>query len=164
MKTEQLQIRISPEQKEFIRKRASESGLEMSAWILSQLFSKLPEKFAKLVHELSLSQSEEQRFLCYAAISDFLHELSETDLASATEQINKEALAHFDAAYLAAMVETACHQKNVQSPQWVRETESLPKPYFGTTLQSLRLHLLINSPPAFRKRNIFIDSSIGDRV
>jgi hypothetical protein len=40
----------------------------------------------------------------------------------------------------------------------------LEEPAFGTALQSLRLHLLTHSPPPFRLRNIFIDSSLGQRV
>jgi hypothetical protein len=28
----------------------------------------------------------------------------------------------------------------------------------------LRLHLLLSAPPAFRRRNIFLDASVGDRV
>lgn len=29
---------------------------------------------------------------------------------------------------------------------------------------SLRLHLLTRSPPPFRRRNLFVDSSIGQRA
>jgi hypothetical protein len=35
---------------------------------------------------------------------------------------------------------------------------------FGSDLQNLRLYLLTHSPPPFRRRNIFIDSTLGDRV
>jgi hypothetical protein len=35
---------------------------------------------------------------------------------------------------------------------------------FGTPIESLRLHLLTASPPAFRRRRIFIDATVGDRV
>jgi hypothetical protein len=35
---------------------------------------------------------------------------------------------------------------------------------FCSSLQSLRMHLLTHSPPPFRRRNIFIDSSLGQRV
>ena len=42
--------------------------------------------------------------------------------------------------------------------------EALSEPEFGSQLQSLRLHLLTHSPPPFRRRNIFIDTSIGGQV
>ncbi|HTY49830.1 MAG TPA: hypothetical protein VMB48_09070 [Steroidobacteraceae bacterium] len=40
----------------------------------------------------------------------------------------------------------------------------MSEPAFGSELRSLRLHLLTQSPPAFRCRNIFIDASVGERV
>jgi hypothetical protein len=66
--------------------------------------------------------------------------------------------------YVAAMVEHACAQRAVTVPRWVRAVEPLSDPVFGSELQSLRLHLLTQSPPAFRCRNLFIDSSVGERV
>jgi hypothetical protein len=52
----------------------------------------------------------------------------------------------------------------VALPAWVRDTPALAEPVFGTSLQSLRLYLLANAPAAFRRRNIFIDSSIEAQV
>jgi hypothetical protein len=46
----------------------------------------------------------------------------------------------------------------------VREVPPLEEPHFATTLEGLRLHLLQVSPVPFKRRNIFIDSSLGDRV
>ena len=66
--------------------------------------------------------------------------------------------------YIAAMIEQACERRSVRVPGWVRAVAPLPEPAFGTTLNSLRLHLLIHSPPPFRRRNIFIDATVGDRV
>jgi hypothetical protein len=40
----------------------------------------------------------------------------------------------------------------------------LDEPHFATPLRGLRLHLLRASPVAFKRRNIFVDSSVGDRV
>jgi hypothetical protein len=66
--------------------------------------------------------------------------------------------------YVAAMVELAAHQKGVASPGWVREVPPLDEPHFATALGGLRLHLLQVSPVPFKRRNIFIDSSLGGRV
>ncbi len=66
--------------------------------------------------------------------------------------------------YVATMVETAAHGKNVLPPGWTGAVRSLKEPVFVTPLAGLRLHLLLHSPPAFRRRNIFIDAGIGDRV
>ena len=74
------------------------------------------------------------------------------------------ALSDFLRNYVAAMVEHACARRAVPVPAWTRAVEPLSEPVFGSELQSLRLYLLTQSPPAFRRRNIFIDSSVGGRV
>ena len=65
---------------------------------------------------------------------------------------------------LAATVEHAAMQKHVAPPEWTREIEPLEEPVFGSALRSLREHLLFHAPIAFRRRNIFIDASVGARV
>jgi hypothetical protein len=52
----------------------------------------------------------------------------------------------------------------VPPPDWTLAVQPLSEPAFGSPLQSLRLHLLVAAPPAFKRRNIFVDSSVGDRV
>ena len=66
--------------------------------------------------------------------------------------------------YVAAMVELAAHIKGVLPPVWTSGVEPLAKPVFAVPWQSLRAHLLLESPVPFRRRNIFINSSIGARV
>jgi len=62
------------------------------------------------------------------------------------------------------VVEHACARRAVAVPGWTRAVTPLSEPAFGSELRSLRLHLLTQSPPAFRCRNIFIDASVGERV
>ena len=66
--------------------------------------------------------------------------------------------------YVAAMVELAAHIKGTHPPAWTSTIEPLADPVFAVPWQSLRAHLLLESPVPFRRRNIFIDSSIGARV
>jgi hypothetical protein len=66
--------------------------------------------------------------------------------------------------YVAAMIEQAAHLKSVRPPQWTSGVAPLAQPAFITPLMVLRAHLLLESPVPFRRRNIFIDSTIGDRV
>jgi hypothetical protein len=40
----------------------------------------------------------------------------------------------------------------------------LAEPYFATSLKSLREHLLVAAPIPFKRRNIFVDASVGARV
>jgi hypothetical protein len=66
--------------------------------------------------------------------------------------------------YVAAMVELAAHIRGVTPPVWTSGVVGLSEPVFSVPWMSLRAHLLLNSPIPFRRRNIFIDSSIGTRV
>ena len=66
--------------------------------------------------------------------------------------------------YLAAMVEYACGRHDVPPPTWTGAIPPLAEPVFGSELMSLRLYLLTHSPPPFRRRNIFIDATVGGRV
>ena len=67
--------------------------------------------------------------------------------------------------YVAAMVEQAAHLKGSDRPPlWTAEVVPLAQPVFAVPWMALRAHLLLESPVPFRRRNIFIDSTIGHRV
>ena len=66
--------------------------------------------------------------------------------------------------YVTAMVEMAAHRVGVVPPLWTAGVKPLDAPVFIDSSLSLRAHLMTASPPPFRRRNIFIDSSIGNRV
>jgi len=66
--------------------------------------------------------------------------------------------------YVTAMVELAAHRTGVMPPQWADSVKPFVAPVFIDPSLKLRAHLLIASPPPFRRRNIFIDSSLGDRI
>ena len=66
--------------------------------------------------------------------------------------------------YVTAMVELAAHRTGTLAPLWATRVKPLDAPVFIDPSLSLRLHLLTVSPVPFRRRNIFIDSSLGDRV
>lgn len=66
--------------------------------------------------------------------------------------------------YVTAMVELAANRTGVSPPLWTSDVTPLAAPVFIDPSLALRPHLLTASPPPFRRRNIFIDSSIGDRV
>lgn len=111
----------------------------------------------------ALGDDEEPGF-ALAELNDFLSNLASTELRSAVEQADLTRLTPYLQNYVAAMVELAAYRRQVLPPAWVSEVEPLEVPYFATSLQSLRLHLLRTAPVPFKRRNIFIDSSIGDRV
>ena len=58
----------------------------------------------------------------------------------------------------------SARKNGVAPPSWLRATTPLAEPVFGSSLMGLRLYLLTHSPAPFRRRNIFIDASVGSRV
>ncbi len=119
-------------------------------------------RFQRLVRQLA--RPESRRRFVFADIHDLLVKLGQQEFSGAVKHGPDVALSPFRANYLCGMVEYAAGLKGVRPPSWTAHVAPLRNPWFGTDLESLRLHLLTNSPAPFRRRNIFIDSSIGTRV
>jgi len=154
-KSEQLQIRVSSAQKTAIQRAAVRAGLDMSAYVLSR------ERFDALV--AACADTSSGRY-ALAELNSFLSGLNAADFRDAVALAPTAPLTPFIANYVAAMVEYGCSRLAVPTPSWTRGVEPLAEPAFATTLQSLRLHLLTHSPAPFRRRNIFIDTTLGARV
>ena len=161
-KSEQLQIRVSPEQKARIKKQASLAGEDVSKWVLLKLLPPDADKFQHLIDKLATSPHAPSLML--SEIHDFLQSISAGALEVAVGAADVTALKSLEANYIAAMVEQACSNKGVQMPSWLGTIARLPRPWFASELKSLRLHLLTQSPAPFRRRNLFVDSTLGDRV
>ena len=144
-----------------MRRAASDAGMEISSWVLSRILPSLGEEFQARVAALNIGG---ERKVAFADLNDFLAHLTGEELLVAVAAPPREALDNYLMNYVAAMIETAAQQKNALAPSWISEIAPLEKPHFGVSLKSIRLHLLTNSPAAFRRRNIFVDSTLGDRV
>lgn len=161
-KTSQLQIRVDADQKKRIRQRAQNAGMDVSKWVLCQLLPPAGERFQTLCKELAEEPS--RRAYTLAELHDFFKRLEPREFSVALQHPPAAQLAPFAANYLAAMIEYAAAARNAPVPEWVKNTERLEAPWFASSLQGLRLYLLTHSPPAFRRRNLFIDSSVGERI
>ena len=160
-KTSQLQIRVAPAHKAELARRARAEGMDLSSWVLSRLLPQSRVRFSELVRALA---REPGSTYLLAEIHDFLESLGRGDFTTGLEVLPTSKLDAVAANQLAAMVETRAASLHVRPPQWVAEIPPLEQPWFATTLLSLRLHLLCNAPAAFRCRNLFVDSTLGDRV
>lgn len=160
-RSSQLQIRVSHEQKEALKRLARQAGQDMSAYVLSRALPDTKLRFAELLEAL---RSDAEPGFPLAELNDLLSSLGPGELRSTVEHADLSGLTPYLRNYLAAMVELTAHEAEVPPPAWVREVEALDAPHFATPLASLRLHLLRVTPIPFKRRNIFIDSSIGDRV
>ena len=161
-KTQQLQLRVTVEQKERIKAQAAQAGQDVSKWVLSLLLPEVADEFQRRIDRLRSDPSAYS--VALAALHDFLQSLNSKKLELAVRGAELDGLDAWAANYLAAMVEYACAGKQVSIPDWARAVEPLSTPWFATRLESLRLHLLTSSPAPFRRRNLFVDSTLGDRV
>jgi len=159
-KTEQLQIRVSPSQKRAIRRQAEKAHMTMSEWILARVLPPPQATFHALLEDLAAA---EQPGHVFAELLEWLAPLGADAFERAVAEAPSVALSPYWQNYLAT-VEHAAAMKGAKAPGWTRDIPPLAKPAFGSSLASLRLHLLVNSPAAFVQRNIFIDASVGARV
>lgn len=160
-KAEQLQIRVDASQKAELRRRAKAAGMSLSSWVLERALPSREALFQRLLHELCIADDTS---FALAELNDFLAQLSADEFRCALSTAPTPRLSVLLRAYLAAMVEHAAARKRAPVPCWALQTEALEEPYFASQLLSLRLHLLSSSPAAFRRRNLFVDASVGDRV
>lgn len=160
-KSAQLQIRVSEDEKRAIARAAQDAGMDMSSYVLERVLGAHERRMAGLMRRLA---GENRRSYVFAELNDLLVSLSAPELRRAVAAPPPASLPPEAANYLAAMIEQACAARDVETPAWTRDIAPLTTPVFGSTLISLRLHLLANSPPPFRRRNLFIDTSIGGRV
>ncbi|HZE44020.1 MAG TPA: DUF1778 domain-containing protein [Steroidobacteraceae bacterium] len=160
-KSAQLQIRVSSEEKKAIQHAAERAGMGMSAYVLSRVLSASAARFQECV---AACAGDGAPSFALAELNSLLSALTPSEMRDATASPPSITLTPYLENYIAAMVEYGCARCCVSPPAWTRSVMPLDEPVFGTSLQSLRLHLLTHSPPPFRRRNIFIDSSLGKQI
>ena len=162
-KSQQLQIRVTPDQKAALKRLARAAGQDVSGYVLSRTLPEAQVRFGEIIH--ALRDGEDHRF-ALAELNDLLSGLTRAQLPDAVAALPPEMrdLSPLLQNYVAAMVEQASHQRAVPAPSWARHVPPLETPYFATPLRSLRLHLLRASPAPFKRRNILVDSGVGARV
>ena len=160
-KSEQLQIRVSVREKERLRQLAAAAGQDISTYVLDKALPPAGRRFQELL-EL-LRTGAEVRYVL-AELNDLLAGLEPPLLHDAVAQADLGGVNAYLQNYVAAMVEQACARRAVDPPAWTLRVEPLVEPHFAAPLASLRLHLLRTAPVVFKRRNIFVDATVGDRV
>jgi len=160
-KSSQLQIRVSIEEKTRLRALADRAGLDVSRYVLDRVLPAQSDRFNEILR--ALETDETWRFVL-ADLNDFLSDLGATEFAAAAASADLRDLSPLVANYVCALVEQAAQRYEVPPPQWTKSVPPMSEPYFAASLQSLRSHLLRASPVPFRRRQLFVDSSLGDRV
>ena len=68
-------------------------------------------------------------------------------------------------AYLAATTDELAREFDLPLPGWVNEdARKLRVPWFASTLAGLRAVLILESPPGFRSRNLFVSANALSRA
>jgi hypothetical protein len=119
------------------------------------------DRFQELVAALAKS---DDRSYAFAELADYLRVLPVREFQRAVAFVPKAKLDSATLNHLAGMIELASERRDVEPPGWTREVPIPAMPTFGSSLASVRLYLLTRAPVAFRRRNIFVDASIDERV
>ncbi len=70
-----------------------------------------------------------------------------------------------DDAFLGAVAESLAAREGWQVPAWAMEEDRyLTRPFFSVGAAALRATLLLESPPAFRSRNLFVTANALNRA
>jgi uncharacterized protein (DUF1778 family) len=160
-KSKHLQIRVTPRQKAALKRLAAAAGQDLSSYVLSRA---LPSSRLRFEEILALLGSEADHRHMLAELNDLLSALPAAELSEVVAHAELSHLSPFLRNYIAAMVEQASALQGVPPPAWTGEVEPLDTPYFAAPLKSLRLYLLRASPVPFKRRNLFVDATLGARV
>jgi hypothetical protein len=100
-------------------------------------------------------------------LDDFYHKPSNEALFTEPKLLS-DALptkGHIYDAYLAATAETLASRYGFETPNWsYGPARKLRHPWFALTLASMRAVLLLESPAAFRSRNLFVSENALSRA
>jgi hypothetical protein len=157
-----LQVRISATEKAELERRARRAGQDVSTYVRSRILPVTGARAQALVDRLR--RDADGRRYVLVELNDLLAELPRAQLSSAVAELDVTGLTLHLQNYVAAMVEQAAHDRGVRAPRWTAEVPRLAEPWFAVPFGSLRPHLLKEAPVAFKRRNLFVDSTVGDRV
>ena len=166
-KTQHLQIRVSAREKAALKRLAERAGLDLSGYVLGRALPSQQLRFEEILGTLGDATDERDvydRRFALAELNDFLTALAPGEFSDAMADADLRALDPLTANYVAALVEQAADRNQVAPPSWVKTIPVLNEPYFAGGMKSLRPHLLREAPVPFKRRNIFVDSALGDRV
>ena len=141
---------------------AEQAGQDISTFVLSRALPPAKLRFQELVR--ALRDDGKDRSYWIAELNDLLTGLTAHALPDCVAEADLRTHSPFVANYIAAMVEQAAERKGCRAPSWTQYVDALEEPWFAADLKSLRPWLLASSPVPFKRRNLFVDAGIGDRV
>jgi uncharacterized protein (DUF1778 family) len=152
-KTSQLQIRVTPEQKGSLKRLAASAEMSVSQYVLSRL---LPSTSLELGARARALGSSADRHRALSDLLEFVGALKPDELSEAVAEVKLGDLSPVVRNYVAAVVEQEAWRKQIRPPQWVADVAPPDRAHFAWELRSLRPYLMRVTPPAFKRRNVFV--------
>lgn len=76
-----------------------------------------------------------------------------------------EKISLYNDSYLSAVADDCCRRYHWTLPRWcIQQERFLKDPFFAAKTHALRMLYLMDSPAAFRERNIFVSANALSRV
>ncbi|MEX2181746.1 MAG: DUF1778 domain-containing protein [Gemmatimonadaceae bacterium] len=164
-KTEQLQVRVTPDEKAKIRAAAEASGLDLSSYVLARVLPQARRtEFEKLVDALAYDSAHRARIYLAELEDCFLTLPRARAIEVATVPAAFHALSAFHQNYIAAYAEQRSALWGTLPPDWTLDVPPLPAPHFALGIMSWRPYLLRVAPVVWRRRNLFIEKGLGTRL
>jgi hypothetical protein len=135
--------------------------MDLSSYVLASALPQAPSRVAGILD--TMRHGADHRF-GLAELNDVLAALPPGRFREAVSNVDVHGLTPFLQNYVAAMVEQTAHARREPPPLWVRDVRPLEEPYFAAPFPALRPYLLRMAPVTFKRRNIFVDATVGDRV
>jgi Antitoxin ParD len=160
VKTSQLQIRVTPQQKEALRRLAHLAGQSVSSYVLAQALPPAHEDFSAAVRDLTRAGDDSRA--AARTLWTLLCDTPADDLDTLAAHQPQAGASPVATNLVAALFEQAAYDKGVElSNSWTRDIPPLERPHFTWALQSLRPHQIRVTPTAFKRRNLFFDPASG---
>jgi len=152
-KTSQLQIRVSPAQKDALKRLAAEAGLTVSAYVLAVALPPVSEEFTRRIRALTGAVDRHKQLW---DLTIYLSSLPDAGFVEAVAVADFAGIPPLLQNYAAASVEQEASRRGLAAPAWTESIENPVRPHFAWELRSLRPHLMRMSPPAFKRRNLYV--------
>jgi len=158
-RSSQLQIRVTPAEKATLKRLADAAGESVSSYVLSRVLPSEEQLIGQLYEQLAEGGSDHRPIM--TRLQRALADLPAAELGERVPPPDPSGLGPFLLNAVAALVETAAHEKGADPPDWVATVPPLARPHFGWPLKSLRPHQVRVTPVPFKRRNLFFDPATG---
>jgi uncharacterized protein (DUF1778 family) len=161
-RSSQLQVRVSPAQKEALKRLAELSGQTVSAYVLSKALPATTHALDSALHELRAGPGKQRAAL--TALRRAIADLPPLEFEERLQSVRVSDLPPLTQNRVAGLVEEVAHQRRVDPPPWVGAIAPLENPHFRWALSSLRPYQLRAGPVSLKRRNVFDPSAVAEDI